>query len=453
MHTFERAARHLAVALMLAALVATGGCAGERSGLPSTATEKWTFQGHALLSAVPSEPENVLLVAAESPQRVIALDAASGRELWTVETGSRRVLAEGGVTLAQAAATFTRETAEVVALDTKTGAELWRTSRWRAYPAPWLRAGMAIGLTSERTYEAVDARTGERIFAVDPAPKIPKSDLPPYREDNGERDGWGPAAITGSGRLAYRGPGAALVVVDFRAKSVAEIAAPEMEDRRGIVALGEHVVVVGTSGPDRDADSYLIQGFDLAARTMTCSKRVAGVADGVDAGPERTVMILGSAARKDQRRVARIFDATTGDEPSPESYELSGRGAPLCGGPFGDVVVHRVGRRLTAFAVPGWRPAWEVDTEDPDDDNRKPIAAANGVVFMKTDTTTTRYGGSFVSESRITAYDLGTGALLWRYVGDDVSEITAVGDLAIGVGGGRVVALPLRPRPRGLWPW
>lgn len=446
MRTSERAPRHLAVALILSALVAAGGCAGERSGLRSTAKEAWTFRGHALLSAVPSEPESVLLVAAESPQRVVALDAASGRELWTVEAGGRNLIADGGVTLAQAAATFTRDAAEVVALDTRTGAELWRTSRWRAYPAPWLRAGMAIGLTVDRTYEAVDARTGERIFAVDPAPKIPPSDLPPYRDDRGERDGWGPAALTGSGRLAYRGPGAALVVVDFRTKTVSEIAAPEMGERRGIVALGEQVVVVGTQGSGRDSDSYLIQGFDLAAGTLTCSKRVAGrTADGVEAGPKGAVLILDSAARGDQRRAARVFDATTGEEPSPESYDVPGRSGPRCGGPFGDVAVYRVGPRLTAFAVPGWRRVWEADTGDPDDDDRQPIAAASGVVFMKTDTTTTRYGGSFVSESRITAFDLGTGALLWRYVGDDVRDITAIGTLAIGVGSDRIVALPLRP--------
>jgi hypothetical protein len=96
---------------------------------------------------------------------------------------------------------------------------------------------------------------------------------------------------------------------------------------------------------------------------------------------------------------------------------------------------------------------WATDTQDPDVDNATVIAASN-VVLMRSDTRTTRLGGSFVSESRITAFDLETGALLWRYVGDEVRYIAAIGDLAIGVGSNRVVALPLRPGPRRRWwPW
>lgn len=450
------AIRRTSVAVALAVLVATAGCAGDRSGLPNTTAPAWTYRGHALLKAVASEKEGILVVEAESPRRIIALEAASGREIWSAEAGGRLLICDGGVTLAQAPATFSRDAAEVIAFDTRTGAELWRTSQWRAHPAPRLKAGMAVGLTVKRTFEAVDARTGERIFAADPSPNIAPSALPPYREDPDEQDAWGPSALTESGRLAYRGPGSSLVVIDFRAKSVTTATAPEIGQRAGIISIGENVVVVGSEGRAKSPapGAYWIQGFDTATAVMTWSKHVAGRSPkSVDVGPGGTVLVLDTGPGADQHRAARLYNAVSGEEPWPTPFTCSEQESIGSGRPFGDFAIFKTGRQMSACAVPGWQLAWKVDTQDPDDDYRKPLIAANDVLFMKTDTTTKRYAGSFVSESRITAFDLTNGAFLWRFVGEQVDSIAAVGDLAIGVGSNRVVALPLHPRPRGWWPF
>jgi hypothetical protein len=146
----------------------------------------------------------------------------------------------------------------------------------------------------------------------------------------------------------------------------------------------------------------------------------------------------------------RVYDAATGEEPSPEPYETPDRDSLRLGGSFGTLAVQKSGRQLSAHAIPGWRRVWEVDTEDPDT-GRPSFIAAKGVVLMRSDTTTTRLGGSFVSESRIAAFDLDTGAFLWRYVGDEVRSVTAIRELAIGVGNDRVLAVPLRGQPSRRW--
>jgi outer membrane protein assembly factor BamB len=339
------------VAALLVLLAALCGCAGERSGLPSTASLAWTYRGHALLSPIASESDATVLVAAESPTRLIALNASDGRELWSVEAGGRTVLCGGGVTLAQRAPSFTREPAEVVALDTRTGKELWRTSRWRAWPAPRLQSGLAVGFTVDRTFEAVDARTGERIFAFDPAPNRVAAPKPPYSEDPADVDFWSASALTASGKLAYRGPEASFAVVDLRAGRVVEIPAPEMGYRTGIVAVGERVVVVGGSP---GADEYRVDAFDAAAGTMLWSKRVAGRrAERVGAGPGETVVLLDAATADYGGPTVRayaehVYDAATGEELGPEPFEVRKRDSLHLGGPFGELAVLRDAPSLRA---------------------------------------------------------------------------------------------------------
>jgi outer membrane protein assembly factor BamB len=152
---------------------------------PATGARLWRWvplDGGSLGYTVPVCSGNTLYFGTGRPMRVYAVDALTGRQLWSREmteaVGSNGFVATprvaNGIVLA-----CTREFAipfrgRVAALDAATGAELWRFQWQPEAPREWascpfhaaLGGGIALASADDGRVFAFDARTGTRLWTL-----------------------------------------------------------------------------------------------------------------------------------------------------------------------------------------------------------------------------------------------------------------------------------------------
>ncbi|MEU0068144.1 PQQ-binding-like beta-propeller repeat protein [Streptomyces sp. NPDC006332] len=127
----------------------------------ATGRVEWRYGNSAQAADRPLGVRDGIVYVYEQPdevnadQRVIALDADTGKRVWirTVDTGHPAALFNGGVL------TMSDKTSELVALDPRTGRDLWRTpakSKAGTGCAPMVLGGAPYGVCTD----AVDPTTG-----------------------------------------------------------------------------------------------------------------------------------------------------------------------------------------------------------------------------------------------------------------------------------------------------
>lgn len=204
---------------------------------------------------------------------VVALDAASGRQLWRANAGG--ALAAGVGSDGSVTAVVTREN-ELVALG-DSGQILWRQKLGaQAYTAPFVAGGRVFVLAADRTVSAFDGQTGRRLW---------------NQQRPGEplvlRQG---GVLLAVGDTLLAGQGGRLAALDPRNGSIrweAAIATPRgTNDVERLVDLVSGVSRVGTSVCTRAFQAAV--GCVDAARGLVSWSRPANGADGVH-GDERQV--------------------------------------------------------------------------------------------------------------------------------------------------------------------
>jgi outer membrane protein assembly factor BamB len=438
------ARRRVAVALL--ALLANAGCLPERSGLSSDTSPLWTHRDRGICAVAASPPDGTVLATSNDPARVIALDARTGRQLWSTEAGGGTIICSDGIALTQTFSERPNTPAETVALDAATGAVLWRTPAWQRKPEPRLRAGLAVGLRADGTFETVDARTGTPVSAFNP-----QRDWPPARGGvKVEAD-----ALTDKGRLLLKTTAPSLLVVDLRTRSTSEIPLPAPVRYRAIRTRGERAILWGgvskPSNPLDEVESWLfacdVESGDVLWSKRSEDRRYLDVA----LGPAGVLFAYHVPAGDYDNQKLMAYDEATGRELWPTPRPRREAMLVSFGESFGPYVVERASKRsgeLTASNVSDGTQVWTTQTNDPDTSLAK-VLARDGMVFMQAASLTPDLGRpAYVSESRVAAFDLATGQLVWRYVDEPFATVTPLAGVVVVAAPDRLVALPLRKAER-----
>lgn len=168
--TSTRGRHHGLAAVVLAALVSVGCASGPGPAKPAELAPPaalmgtrlaWTAQVGASSSTLAPVAVGGRVFVAGTSGTVLAIDAATGRDLWRLSLNSP--IAAGVGSDGERAAVVTRDNELVTMAD---GRELWRVKLpARSFTAPLVAGQRVFVLTADRTVRAFDGQTGARLWA------------------------------------------------------------------------------------------------------------------------------------------------------------------------------------------------------------------------------------------------------------------------------------------------
>ncbi|MER5813373.1 serine/threonine-protein kinase [Streptomyces sp. NPDC002033] len=129
---------------------------------------RWPVHGDGVYTAAPVEARGVVYTG-RGDGVLLALDAATGKEKWSLKLGRTPY----GLAVADAAVYAANEDGSLYAVDTATGSTRWNHVSGLSSPSPPVAGGGAVFLAGRNGLQAVDAATGTQRWAYDAGSECP----------------------------------------------------------------------------------------------------------------------------------------------------------------------------------------------------------------------------------------------------------------------------------------